>query len=129
MRLPTLSFEFTVDASCSDGKAPDSLSLSIADTRVTNSLDSDTGSRLELTVSVPAAQIGPIAVNQFCAADNPDSVQDERATLRIPAVLSAQAALLCASESGNEMIYTSESLDVLLRCDREDEPATHSIRR
>lgn len=129
MRLPALKYDFAVDASCGDGLSPESLSLSIADTRVTNSLNNDTGPRVELSVNVPASQIGPIAVDQFCSTDSTDSGEDGHATLRVPAVLSAQAALMCFSESGNEMTYASESLDVLLRCDTEDESETHSIRR
>lgn len=129
MRLPALRYEFVADTRCSAGLAPGTLSLSIADTRVTRELDIDSGSRIELSVNVPAAQIGPIAVDRFCTADNSGSGQDDRRTLRIPAVLSAQAALLCVSESTSEMTYESESLDVLLRCDIANEPETHSIRR
>ncbi|MDH3439810.1 MAG: hypothetical protein OEM63_03585 [Gammaproteobacteria bacterium] len=122
MRLPELEYNIVADMLCPDGLARESLSLSIADTRVTRAIDAETGSRLELSVRVPAAQIGPVAVNQFCTAEN--VAAGGRRTLRIPSVLSAQAALLCVSETGREMTYASAPLDVMLLCESADQPQT-----
>jgi len=125
MRLPALEYNVVADTLCPNGLARESLSLSIADTRITNAIDAETRSRLELSVRVPAAQIGPVAVNQFCTADS--VAAGGPLTLRIPSVLSAQAALLCVSETGSEMTYGSVSLDVLLLCESADQPQTESI--
>ena len=127
MRLPALEYNIVADAVCPNGLARESFSLSIADTRVTNVVDDESGARLELSVRVPASQIGPVAVDRFCTAAS-EAAGDIR-TLRIPSILSAQAALLCVSEDGNEMTYASESLDVLLNCESADESQIESNRR
>ncbi len=128
MRLPTLRYEFVLTANCPGTLSAQSLSLSIADTRVAVGRDEiGAGSRLEMSVAVPAAQIAPVAVENFCTPDDPEAAQNEPGTLRIPSILSAQAALTCGDEESSEITYASESLDVLLRCEI-DESATHSIR-
>lgn len=128
MRLPTLRYEFVLTANCPGILSARSVSLSIADTRVAVGQDEITaGSRLEMSVAVPATQIAPIAVEDFCAPDDREAGQNEPATLRIPSILSVQAALTCGDEESSEVTYVSESLDVLLRCEI-DESATHSIR-
>jgi len=128
MRLPTLQYEFVLTASCPVNLAVRSVSLSIADTRVAlaeNEVAMD--GRLELSVSVPATQIAPIAINNFCTrnTESPPPIRPD--TLRIPSILSVQAALTCGSDESSEVTYASKSLDVVLRCDNSDnEPGTHS---
>lgn len=130
MRLPALEFNIVADAQCPNGLARESLSLSIADTRVTNRINDEAGPRLEFSVMVPAAQIGPVAVDQFCTAEG--AAAGVRRTLRIPSVLSAQAALLCVSEDDSKMTYASQPLDVLLHCEGSEdleESKTEPVRR
>ena len=87
------------------------------------------GSRVEVSINVPAAQIAPVAVEGFCTTGDDGEQQGTVArSLTIPSVLSAQAALTCADDESTEITYASASLDVLLRCVPEDEPATGSIR-
>ena len=117
LRLPALRFNFMVAASCSAAAAPVSFSLSVADTRV--SMDAErlqSAAPVEFAVTIPASQIGPVAVEEFCARDA-DAADTEQRVIRIPSVLSAQASLLCESDSGSEMTYASESLDVTLHCE------------
>ena len=111
MRLPSLEYQFDLTANCPAGLTVTSISLSIADTRkslATNDISSDETTVLKMTI--PASQIGPIAVDGFCVAP------DEQGTIRLPAVLSVQASLLCANEEARQMIYMSRPLDVMLSC-------------
>ena len=124
LQLPVLTYEFVVDLSCSDDRQAASLSLSIADTRIRLPADRLAG-REPITVDmrVPADQIAPVALAGFCV-DEPADGSGER-SLTVPAVLSAQLSLLCASENTSRMTYTSRALDVVVHCDsRTDDAAT-----
>ena len=125
--LPSLGYRFSVEARCTAGRKAQAISLSVADTRVsvpTDNLPADGPIDVEMTV--PADQIGPIPLNEFCISNDSDKSR-EQMLLTIPSVLSAQASLLCADESGGQMSYASASLDVTLSCEPPDEPQTHSI--
>lgn len=117
LRLPELSYEFSVAAVCPAPLRAQSLSLGIADTRTSlpaAALLPDTPARLSMTV--PASQIAPIVIGNLCT--NGDAAAPATINpVRIAAVLSVQAALLCVGDSGSEMLYAAEPLDVLLRCE------------
>ena len=128
MRLPALRYDVVLTTNCPDLLSARSVSLSIADTRI--ALDAERlneGPRLEISISVPAAQIAPVAVAGFCTDDDGEPAGPGARSVRIPSVLSAQAALTCADDESTEITYASTSLDVLLRCEVEEEPA-RSIR-
>lgn len=125
LRLPSLEYRFVIAAVCEVARTPVSLSLSVADTRVSvpaSELLPDMP--VQMSVTIPASQIGPIAVTGFCASDERDNPGDPQTSMRIPAVLSAQAALLCVSETSSQMTYASESLDVILHCQPPGETET-----
>ena len=111
MRLPSLSYKFELMSNCAAGLTPQAISLSIADTRKSLAPDSIThDSSTLISLRIPASQIGPIAVEGFCVTAN------EQESLRIQAVLSVQAALLCGNDADSRMVYASKSLDVTLSC-------------
>lgn len=122
IRLPSLTYELDVAKKCGGDLKPAVLSLSIADTRRsfrTDDISAD--ANLAIRFAVPAAQIGPIAVESFCAiaatAENEvDNKVDAAESMTVPAVLSLQASLLCANETESRMTYASTSLDVTLEC-------------
>jgi hypothetical protein len=118
MRLPDLDFLFVIDARCPTGLQPGSLSISIADTRVSlGAAEAGAAMPLNVPVSVPASQIGPIAVARFCAADGDTDTGQPDSTMTFPAVLSAQVSLLCTGEAESDMSYVSRALDVTLHCE------------
>ena len=119
MRLPTLRYEFAVESLCPKGLSPETLSLSIADTRVTKVQEDLASAATSLSVDVPASQIGPVAVEQFCTVESIE--QEDGQSLRLSSVLSAQSSLLCVGDASNDMTYTSVSLDVLLQCEDDEE--------
>jgi hypothetical protein len=132
-RLPGLRYAFTIDASCVDDFKPVSLFLSIADTRKTlhgAEIESENG--ITMSLDIPAGQIAPVAIRDFCIqAENEEltagqDIETRNAPLTLPAALSAQASLRCASETAEHTVYVSRSLDVMLIC--ELAPATIAYR-
>ena len=129
MRLPALRYDMVLTTACPALFSARAVSLSIADTRI--ALDADRlneSSRVEVSISVPAAQIAPVAVEGFCTDDDGEQASTVARSLKIPSVLSAQAALTCADEETTEITYASAALDVILRCEPSDEPAEPSSR-
>ena len=130
IQLPTLEYRFAVHAACGAERTPRSLSVSIADSRVTLS-----GTALqdrpadELVLTVPARQLAPVAVDDFCIAgdDSPavggtaglqpaTSDPQPPRRLTVPAVVSVQASLVCGGESGADIRYVTQPLAVTLAC-------------
>lgn len=114
MELPALQYRFRIEAACDAGTLADSLSLSIADTRVALPKDRLAERSNELTVTIPAGQIPPVRIEGFCTA-NADEALDEDST-RVQSVLSAQSSLLCVGDAGGNMTYASTPLDVVVHC-------------
>jgi hypothetical protein len=122
LTLPELEFNFRIRASCSDDLEPASISLAVADTRRTfNSAQIASGKLDAVRLRIPASQIAPVVIANFCVEANGDDptimATGETPPLTIRSALSAHASLLCASESHQSMKYSSTALDVLLQCD------------
>ena len=120
IQLPTLQYDLEIQQECPADLNPANLSVSVADTRRTMSANEiSKASALTMPLSIPGAQIAPIAIAGFCSAIGDDihgtnSREDD--ILGIKDVLSLQAALLCASDTGSRIYYASIALDVELRC-------------
>jgi len=120
--MPSLQYQFDVDRICDAGSEARSVMISVADTRVRVDVESLTGpNNSQLTLSIPAQQIAPIVLEDFCWAET-DTIESQEALL-IHGALSAQASLLCGDGATEKTVYASKSLDVLLRCVRKSEPA------
>lgn len=125
VNLPALAFDLKIRQNCAAGLAPATLSMSVADTRRTmDAQQMSEDGELKTRLTVPARQIGPIALPGYCvqnedtaAIEGSPSPHDE--ALRIPAVLSLQAALSCASETDRQIVYASAALDIDLLCREE----------
>lgn len=130
LRLPTLQYGFTLKSVCADGLKPVSIQLSVADTRRTlrggDIQGDENGDKdIELTLSIPQEQIAPVAIKGFCILPDEDLAEtDARNEITIPAALSAQASLRCASETAEQIVYVSSALDVTLNCSEPAEEAT-----
>ena len=119
IELPGLQYAFRIEASCASGLMPDSMLLSVADTRKRISAsDIQSGSESGIMIIIPAGQIAPLTVEGFClASSDNDQHKNHRVTVR--GVLSAQASLLCSGENGQQITYASQALDVTLTCEAE----------
>lgn len=129
LRLPTLTYTLTLTAYCEENWHPASVSISIADSR--KSLDAEQleqAAVLDLQLQVPSNQIAPVRIERFCieddqkefqpgdTGDNKDLAGAAENTVIISAALSAQASLLCATDSEQSITYITKPLDVMLEC-------------
>ena len=123
VRLPALEYAFEIRADCLRNRKPTSFLVSVADTRKSlGAADFSSGSPVEITLRIPATQIGPIAIENFCHVADENEASDDITTdeITISAALSAHASLRCESESGHDVIYVSQPLDVSLTCSQPD---------
>jgi hypothetical protein len=140
LRLPSLTYTLTLTAYCEENWHPASVSISIADSR--KSLDAEhlkLATVLELELQVPSNQIAPVRIERFCIEDDQKDFQSgdtgdnkrlagaDKNTVIISAALSAQASLLCATDSEQSITYITKPLDVMLECSV-PEPAAKSVR-
>lgn len=130
LRLPPLDYEFALTPTCATPLAPQSVTVTIADTKTTlggGELAENADLRLALTV--PAEQIAPVTVAGFCMLAEDSDGEDPRAEpattgpVTIPGTLSASASLRCGDGQDESIVYATELLDVTLICAAES-PAT-----
>ena len=115
IRLPGLEFTIRLEPLCSAGMVAESVSVSIADTRVhigPQTLADQTV--IETTIRIPRKQIGPLAIEDFCVAGD-DSANN--AVLQVRDALTAQLSLKCADDSRKSIIYKTEALATTLICE------------
>lgn len=110
--LPTLTFALRAEARCPALLAPESVSISIADTRIT--IKPETDGALEKSIRVAEKQLGPLAVEDFCLADN---AADAGESLQVDDALSAQLSLRCVGEDRESISYQTAALSVTLQCE------------
>jgi hypothetical protein len=118
MQLPNLTFAMNVTVECETNWRPDSVSISVADTRVTFAAEQlRPGRELTLELRIPSNQLSPLHVEHFCVAtDHDEPATGDRNSMRISGVVSAQASLRCATDSKKSITYITKPLDILLEC-------------
>jgi len=111
--LPDLEIRFLIDARCPESEVPLSLMLSIADSRHhVPAVEIGAVLASGLSVSVPARQMAPVFMHDFCT-----DASEQRAAM-VPDLLSAQGSLTCGreNEAPNSVKYASTGVDVSLSC-------------
>lgn len=129
LQLPDLEYQFRIDAACRESLSPVSLSVAVADTRRTfTAKQIDDGALQDVRLVIPAAQIAPVVIADFCVAESDTGNTSPAApsSLTVHAALSAQASLLCAGDQDRSMKYASASLDVVLVCDHSGDESGQS---
>jgi hypothetical protein len=130
LSLPSLDYVFSIEAQCPDEWTPASLSLNIADSRIAKTgEDLEDQANQQLDITVPARQLAPLALRDFCvidAADEGSATATEMAAfpgqatvsdrLEINAAL-AHASLRCTRDDEQRIVYVSQPLDVALICE------------
>jgi hypothetical protein len=115
IQLPELRFDLLIRTRCARGGLPESVSISVADTKKTISGEELLSApSLETSVLVSSRQLAPIALQEFCVAD--DSAQQ---SLVVPTALTAHASLRCARGEERTIVYDAKALDVLINCEIE----------
>lgn len=115
LSLPELEFPVRVIARCRSNWKPDSISISIADTRVNfdrEALPAD--AVIEVSIGVSSRQVAPVAVDGFCGAGNRQANQ-----LLLPTALTAQVSLRCIRGDEQSIAFRARALDVLVNCETE----------
>jgi hypothetical protein len=114
IRPPALEFLLRIDAECDANAEIASISISIADTqKALTSPDLSEAAPIATRITIPARQLSPIAVQDFCPMESP-AAGDE---LVIRDALTAHVSLRCTGEAGETITYASRALDVMLHCD------------
>lgn len=115
MRLPSLEFTVRLEPQCAAGMEADSISVSVADTRLRIGRQMLAEQPvIETTIRVPRKQIGPLVIEDFCVAGE-DAAND--AVLHVRDALTAQLSLTCADDSRQSIIYKTEALTITLKCE------------
>lgn len=115
LRLPALDFELEIHASCGPDRVATAVSISAADTRRTLVGEQvQTDSLIAATLRLPAPQLSPVAVDDFCRAPSADVGARE---MLIRGAATAHVSLRCAGDTGESISYASKPLDVTLVCD------------
>jgi hypothetical protein len=120
IQLPSIEVSFSIATRCNGDLTPESLMLSVADTYKTLSAEQLAGDdSQQVVLGIPEKQIAPVAIGDFCIADESDSPGEDGANqLLIRDALSAQASLLCVNEAERKTVYASQPLDIQLNCER-----------
>lgn len=112
--LPSLEFSLLATIACPSGTRAESVMVSISDTNKRFGPD-DIGDKaaLDVRVSVPANQIAPVTVADFCTTGGAGDAKD----LLLPGIATAQVSLRCHSENESFVYFRSAVLPVRLECD------------
>ena len=122
IHTPSLTFSLRVDFGCANDAAA-SLSFGIADTHYRH-VPQDGDAAFLAVIEVAAEQLAPITTGNFCVVGS----AEDRATLLLHGVATAQVALRCTSGEHTAMRITSTALPLRLICaagvDQEATPAS-----
>lgn len=110
-----LAFTLTVESECAPDTNPGSLSMSIADTRV--SLVAAQIAAVTVTdLVLPAAQAGPLHVGDFCRVGDAETT----GPLLVKDAYTARLSLTCVHGDEASVVYLTLPLSVLLICSTPD---------
>ena len=114
IHLPEISFAMQIEVRCGSDLLPESVSISVADTRVNlGSAELADQGIVQKTIRVPARQIAPLTIENFCIADDTTKVATP---VQVRDALSAQVSLKCAAAGRQSMVYQTVALSVALTC-------------
>jgi hypothetical protein len=115
IRLPALEFTLTIETQCATEMRAESVSISAADTSKTYSIsDSEGQSIVEASLTIPRRQVPPLAIETFCQSRENESSRTP--DLHVQDAFTAHISLRCTGKQKQMIVYTSQPLDVLLRC-------------
>ncbi len=124
VHLPELEFALRISPHCAESGVPESVSITIADTRTTLRGEAlRAGKNIDVSMRVTANQLAPFALQGFC--NDPALAGD---SILLDSALTAHASLRCARAGKPSILFAAEPLDVRVDCIRsntEAEPALH----
>lgn len=112
VRLPDVEFRLSLSTHCANGGLPESLSITIADTHMNlRAEELQAGSKFDVTMRIPAGQIAPLALQEFCI----DPVFEGDSVL-ITSAMAVQASLRCSKGDDHSIVFAAEALDIRVDC-------------
>ena len=112
VNLPELEFGLKVTPRCAGRAQPESLSITVADTRTTLSGEAlREGDPVDISLRISANQLAPVALQEFCI--DPESAGE---SILLTSALTAQASLRCMREEKQSIVYAAEALDIRVDC-------------
>ena len=125
VNLPALDVAVIAEFSCAAGVAAESITVSVADTHIRfNSEEITDATSINATLRLPANQIAPISIQDFCVTDVASEIED----LLIPGVASAQVSLRCGSKDKSSIHFASIALPLRLHCESAKSQDRSSVR-
>ena len=123
--LPSLEFSLLATIACPSGTDVASVTVSIADTHKRFGPDElSDKTALDVRVSVPANQVAPVTVADFCISGEPGYQK----SLLVPGVATAQVSLRCRSENESSVYFKSAVLPIRLHCVSDKNPEASTDR-
>lgn len=111
--LPSLDVSLLARFKCPLDTEADSVTVSVADSHKRYGPEDIVDTEiLEVSFSVPANQIAPVALTDFCISGKP--IDDE--SLLLPGVATAQVSLNCRNQTGASVFFASAALPLRLSC-------------
>ena len=121
--LPALEIDFVIRAACPADAKPESLSVSVADTRKSFAADEIDG-LIETSLELPRRQSIHLKVEEFC---RDSGARDAPVSRVVTDVLTARLSLRCSEEGSQSIVYTILPLDVELQCESGEEPKAQDV--
>jgi len=109
---PELTVELTIEAACASAGDPESLLVSIADTRLrlgAAELEAPVRTRIVL----PRAQLAPIRIDGFCRQDEAAAAGDKL----VNDAYTARISLRCAAGDQRSVVYQTLPVSLRIHCD------------
>lgn len=123
VQLPELEFLLSVSPRCASNGQPESVSITIADTRTTLRGEALQGAEtIDVPVRVAANQLAPFALHGFCI--DPAAEGD---STTLASTLTAQASLRCARGEQQSIVFAAEPLDIRVDCIRSASDAEPAV--
>ncbi len=114
VQLPELEFPLSVSPRCTAAARPESVSITIADTRETLGAETlQDAPTVDVSVRVSARQLAPFALQGFCV-----DATAEGDSITLASVLTAQASLRCVRGDRRTIVFAAEPLDIRVDCVR-----------
>lgn len=125
IQLPDITFTMQIEARCKAGLHAESISISVADSRVNlQSTELTEQGIAETTIRVPKNQLGPLMIENFCIAGDDTGAA---AALQFRDTLSAHVSLKCAADDRQSIVYQAVALGVELSCQLQGDDAPDDI--
>lgn len=112
-KLPSLEVSLLASFNCPSDAVAHSITISVADSHRRYSAEEVAGTdRLEISIDVPATQIAPVSLANFCVAGAPI----KEASVLLHGFATAQVSLNCRKQSVASVHFASATLPLRLFC-------------